>query len=329
LTVYEAEVNAKSLVPAGVGARLFLGPGASEREVRGWWRGINTIRVRLDTEAAVFCVDRAGAGKWECAPVSGDLARGLVVLLAHRGATANGRRAALIYRSTAAKRYGLTPYQIEQAVSSGLLRSAVRVKNPYHSAGPPALLVEEAELAGKLEAVRALPRRSEAERERAREYAGRSRVVAGAAFHCPICGRAVRPLRGSITRGALLGGGLTPEEARAVAVVTHFRHLHTAYDDVRRDREFVARRYLTPEERERAARLEAWLDRNRHRPLFAFAAPEELLELDELWERAYERMKRAYTEEAIARAREEGLLPGGFTIERYDAIAGPLRPRAW
>jgi len=151
-------------------------------------------------------------------------------------------------------------------------------------------------------------------------------VVAGAAFHCPICGRAVRPLRGSATRGALLGGGLTPEEARAVAVVTHFRHLHTAYDDVRRDREFVARRYLTPEERERATRLEAWLERNRHRPLFAFAAPDELLELDELLERAHERMKRAYTEEAIARAREAGLLPGDFTVERYDEIAGPLRP---
>jgi len=326
LTVYEAAVNAKSLTPLGAGAKLFLGPGASRREVREWWRGLNTIGVRLDTEAMVFCVDRAGSGKWECTSVNGDLMRSLVVLLAHRGATANGRSAALVYRSTAAKRYGLTPYQIEQAVESGLLRSAVRVKNPYHRTGPPALLIEEAELTGKLEAVRALPRRSEAEREWAREYARRSRVVAGAAFHCPICGRAVRPLRGSMTRGALLGGGLTPEEARAVAVVTHFRHLHTAYDDVRRDREFVMRRYLMPEEGERAARLEEWLTRNRDWLPLAPTIPGQLVELNELWERAYERLKRAYTEEAIARAREAGLLPEDFTAERYDAIAGPLRP---
>jgi hypothetical protein len=326
LTVYEAVVNPRSLTPLGVGARLFLGPGASRREIREWWRGLSAIRVRLDTEAAVFCVDRAGSGEWECVPVGGGLMRRLLVLLAHSDATAGGRRAALIYKTTAARRYGLTPHQIDRAVESGLLRSAVQVKNPYHSSGPPALLVEEAELVEKLEAVRALPRRSEAERERAREYAKRSRVVAGAAFHCPICGRTVRPLRGSTTRRALLGGWLTPEEARAVAVVTHFRHLHTAYDYVRRDRELVMRRYLTPEEGERAARLEEWLERNRELLPFAPIIPGQLLELNELWERAYERMKRAYTEEAIARAREAGLLPGDFTVERYDEIAGPLRP---
>ncbi len=326
MTVYEAAVNPRSLTPLGVGARLFLGPGASKREIREWWRGLSAIRVRLDTEAMVFCVDRAGSGNWECAAVGEDLARRLLVLLAHSGATANGRSAALIYKSTAAKRYGLTPHQIELAVESGLLRSAVRVKNPYYSSGPPALLIEEAELIEKLEAVRALPRRSEAERERAREYARRSKIIASAAFHCPICNRTIRPLRGSVTRGALLGGRLTPEEARAVVVVTHFRHLHTAYDDIRRDRELVMRRYLTPEEGERAARLEKWVERNREWLPLAPTIPGQLVELNELWERAHERMKRAYTEEAIARAREAGLLPEDFTIERYDAIAGPLRP---
>jgi len=96
LTVYEAVVNAKSLTPLGVGARLFLGPNASKREIREWWRGLGAIKVRLDTEAAVFCVDRAGSGNWECAPVAEDLARRLVVLLVHSDATANGRRAAVI-----------------------------------------------------------------------------------------------------------------------------------------------------------------------------------------------------------------------------------------
>ena len=299
MTVYEAAVNAKSLTPLGAGAKLFLGPGASRREIREWWRGLNAIRARLDTEAMVFCVDRAGSGKWECTSVNGDLMRSLVVLLAHRGAIANGRSAALIYKSTAAKRYGLTPYQIEQAVESGLLRSAVRVKNPYHSTGPPALLVEEAELAEKLEAVRALPRRSEAELERAREYARGSKMLAGAAFHCPVCNRMVRPLPGEMTRDGFPVRWLTPEEARAVAVVTHFRRAHTAYDDVRRDRELVMRHYLTPEEEAHMENIEEQLGRHYYTHPGVLS---EMMAIDEMfWRLASERMKRAYTEEAIAR----------------------------
>jgi len=52
------------------------------------------------------------------------------------------------------KRYGLTSYQIEQAVRSGLLRYAAQVKNPHGGSAPESLLLEEAELAEKLEAVR-------------------------------------------------------------------------------------------------------------------------------------------------------------------------------
>jgi len=309
--VYEATVNAKSLTPLGAGAKLFLGPSASKGEIRKWWRGINTIRVRLDTEAMTFCVDRAGSGNWECAPVSGDLARRLLVLLVHRGATANGRRAALIYRSTAAKRYGLTPYQIEQAVSSGLLRYAVRVKNPHYSSGPPALLIEEAELAEKLETVRALPRRSEAEREW-------RRVV-----RCPVCGGAIRPTRGPAARAWRGAAAPAPGEARAAAVVSHFLHLHTAYDDVRQDQWFVMHHYLTLEEGARAMQLEdllkgGGLSRHEERDL--------VVELNELWYRALARMERAFVEEAIARAKEAGLLPEDYTTGRYYAVARPLRP---
>jgi len=311
LTVYEAAVNAKSLTPLGAGAKLFLGPGASRREIREWWRGLNAIRARLDTEAMVFCVDRAGSGKWECTSVNGDLMRSLVVLLAHRGAIANGRSAALIYKSTAAKRYGLTPYQIEQAVESGLLRSAVRVKNPYHRTGPPALLIEEAELAEKLEAVRALPRRSEAEREW-------RRVV-----RCPVCGGTIRPTRGPAARARRGAAAPAPGEARAAAVVSHFLHLHTAYDDVRQDQWFVMHRYLTLEEGERAVQLGnllkgGGLNRHEERDLVA--------EFNELWYRALARAERAFVEEAIARAKEAGLLPPDYTAGRYYAVARPLRP---
>ena len=305
-------MNAKSLTPLGAGAKLFLGPGASRREVREWWRGLNTIGVRLDTEAMVFCVDRAGSGKWECAAVGGDLARSLVVLLAHRGATAGGRRAALIYKSTAAKRYGLTPYQIEQAVRSGLLRSAVRVKNPYHRTGPPALLIEEAELAEKLEAVRALPRRSEAEREWRR------------AVRCPLCGAAIRPTRGRVARAWRARAALTPTEARAAAVVSHFLRLHTAYYDVRQDQRLVMQHYLTLEEGTRAAQLWSLLrgggpGRREKR--------DAVTELNELWYRALARAERAFVEEAIESARKAGLLPEDYTAERYYAVVRALRPR--
>jgi hypothetical protein len=105
--------------------------------------------------------------------------------------------------------------------------------------------------------------------------------------------------------------------------VTHFRHLHTAYDDVRRDQGLVMHRYLSLEEGTRAVRIRELLERG-HLRLRTLLDMEE--ELGALLNVAFERMKRAYTEEAIARAREEGLLPQDFTIERYEAIAGPLRP---
>jgi len=41
---------------------------------------------------------------------------------------------------------------------------------------------------------------------------------------------------------------------------------------------------------------------------------------------ALERAERAFVEEAITRAREEGLLPPDYTAGRYEAIAGSLRP---
>jgi len=310
LTVYEAAVNPRSLTPLGVGARLFLGPGASKRDVREWWRGLTAVRVRLDTEAAVFCVDRAGSGNWECVPVGGGLMRGLLILLAHHDATANGRRAALIYKTTATKRYGLTPHQIDRAVESGLLRSAVQVKNPYRSSGPPALLVEEAELVEKLEAVRALPRRSEAEREWRR------------AVRCPVCGATIRPTRG---RAVAPSAALTPAEARAAAVVSHFLRLHTAYYDVRQDQRFVMQHYLTLEEGARAARL--W-DLLRGGGLSRREERDAVAELNGLWYRALARAERAFVEEAIEGARKAGLLPEDYTAEHYYAAVRPPDPRA-
>ncbi|MFP3137638.1 MAG: hypothetical protein RXP91_05950 [Nitrososphaeria archaeon] len=62
--------------------------------------------------------------------------------------------------------------------------------------------------------MRALPRRSEAEGERAREYARGSKMLAGAAFHCPVCNRMVRPLPGEMTWDGFPVRWLTPEEAR-------------------------------------------------------------------------------------------------------------------
>jgi len=149
-------------------------------------------------------------------------------------------------------------------------------------------------------------------------------MLAGAAFHCPVCNRMVRPLPGEMTRDGFPVRWLTPEEARAVAVVAHFRRAHTAYDDVRRDRELVMRHYLTPEEEAHMENIEEQLGRHYYsRP----GVLSEMMAIDEMfWRLASERMKRAYTEEAIARAREEGLLPQDFTIERYEVMARPLRP---
>ncbi|MFP3310178.1 MAG: hypothetical protein RXO27_05220 [Acidilobus sp.] len=151
-----------------------------------------------------------------------------------------------IYKTTAVKRYGLTPHQIDQAVEAGLLKNFKYVKNPHYGSGPRSLLLDEAELQGVLDKVRALPKYSEEELRRKRAYSERSRKAGRASFYCPLCQRKVRPLRTSYARDALLYGMISPEEAKIVAIVTHFRHVHTDYDEQRRQLLHVNSRSIEP-----------------------------------------------------------------------------------
>jgi len=51
------------------------------------------------------------------------------------------------------------------------------------------------------------------------------------AFFCPRCGAEVKPPRGSKALESAVRGRLTPEEARRLVVIAHYRHAHTAYED--------------------------------------------------------------------------------------------------
>jgi len=56
----------------------------------------------------------------------------------HAGA-GEGKR--YIYKSTAVKKYGLTAFQIEEAVRLTLIKGYKYVRNPHYSRAPQALLV--------------------------------------------------------------------------------------------------------------------------------------------------------------------------------------------
>jgi len=51
------------------------------------------------------------------------------------------------------------------------------------------------------------------------------------AFFCPGRGAEVKPQRGSKAPESAVCGRLTPEEARRLVVIAHYRHAHTAYED--------------------------------------------------------------------------------------------------
>jgi uncharacterized protein (DUF433 family) len=240
-----------------------------------------------------------------------------------------GSKRRYIYKSTAMKKYGLTRAQIEEAIRLGLITDYKYVQNPHSSSAPPALLIGEEELAAKLEEIKKLPRYTEAERARRRLYRARKKQLdEEVAFLCPICNWKIEPLRDSLTRKAFMRGDVTAEEARIVAVVTHFRHAHTSYDRVRSDAKKLAR-YLKPEEGERMVQaLERYLRLKRRSSQRAREEREYLLEeFRWLKAKALEKAKRESTEIAIMRAKEAGLLPPDMTYERYAEIAEKVLER--
>jgi len=237
------------------------------------------------------------------------------------GERGSDSRRRYIYKSTAMKKYGLTSNQVEEAIRRGLITDFKYVANPHYLSAPQALLISEEELLGKLEEIKKLPRYSEAEREKRRAYRAKRKMLEIASFECPLCSMKTMPLKGSLTRKALYQGQLTPEEARIVAVVTHFRHAHTEYDHARQNLERLAS-FLRPEEGEMLLQaLNRYLRLKRRRGRRAREEREFLLE-DFRWLRAkaLEKAKRAYTKEAIEKAKRYGLLPQDLTLEQYERI---------
>jgi len=137
------------------------------------------------------------------------------------------------YKSTIKKKYNLTDYQIEQAIEKGIIKDYKYVPNPYYSSKE-SLIINNEELLQHLEEIRKLEKYSEEEIERRKEYNKRSRKISKISFYCPICNAKIRPLRDSYTRDAVLNDEIDYEDAKKVVIVTHFRHIHTDYDKIRK-----------------------------------------------------------------------------------------------
>ena len=137
------------------------------------------------------------------------------------------------YKSTIKKKYNLTDYQIEQAIEKGIIKDYKYVPNPYYSSKE-SLIINNEELLQHLEEIRKLEKYSEEEIKKRKEYNKRSRKISKISFYCPICNAKIRPLRDSYTRDAVLNDEIDYEDAKKVVIVTHFRHIHTDYDKIRK-----------------------------------------------------------------------------------------------
>ena len=197
------------------------------------------------------------------------------------------------YKSTIKKKYNLTDYQIDQAIEKCIIKDYKYVQNPYYRSKK-SLIINNEELLQHLEEIRKLEKYSENEINKRKEYNKRSRKVSKISFYCPICNAKIRPLRDSYTRDAVLKDEIDYENAKKVVIVTHFRHIHTDYDKIRKSVELY-RYYDGP--------IEKILD----------------LKIDS--SKLVDKLKEEKTKEAIELAKKHGLLPPNFSKEEYDRIA--------
>ena len=214
------------------------------------------------------------------------------------------------YATNAARRYGLTRSQLYRAVAAGLVRT-IEAETEY---GRAALLVALDDVEAHLDEIRAMPRYTEEERRRRREHARRYRLRRRLAFLCPRCGREVRPLVDSEAFEAAYRGELSPEEARRLVVIAHYRHAHTDYDAARLDVD----RWLEPGDVKQFGSFKGLIEAYYER--VDDMDPEEreewIDEIRRLKNLAAERARRHYNEIAVKMAQEDGLLPRSAPAEQ-------------
>jgi hypothetical protein len=195
------------------------------------------------------------------------------------------------------------------------------VRNPHYRSAASSLLIDEDELNKNLEKIKQLPKYSEEELMKRKEYSKRSRKITKITFFCPNCKKAVRPLKDALTRKALYSNKVSFEEAKIVAVVTHYRHVHTDYDKERKSDELVEK-YMDDADKFRSILFE-----------YEYAKEEEdfgtaekyLAQIRMMKSAAIEKIKDKYTREAIDLAKKDGLLPQDLTKEEYDRIADKIK----
>lgn len=153
------------------------------------------------------------------------------------------------YMKTIMKEFRLTRNQIRLAMERGLIRFK-EVRNPHYSSASPAYLINREDVIKNFEEIKKFPKYSEEEKARRKEYARRSKLRKKLGFFCPRCNEFIRVRRDSELFEELANGFISEEAFREAIIIAHYRHIHTSYDEERRNVED----WLEPED------LTKWLE---------------------------------------------------------------------
>jgi len=210
-----------------------------------------------------------------------------------------------VFKSEAARKYGLTMRQLERAMAEGLVRF-YEVENPYYRRVA-AYKLFEPDIVANLERIRSFPRYTEEDIRAKKAYRIKSRLRGKLGFYCPRCGEFIRVRRDSALFEDMwpsLARGEGVDEFRRAVIIAHYRHTHTDYDVARADVE----RWLDGKE------LERWLDIVGHyeERKYEMDRDEREMYIEEirlLRAIASERAKKYYSKLAAELAAADGLIP--------------------
>lgn len=226
------------------------------------------------------------------------------------------------YKQTIKRQFKLTDNQLNIAIQKGILKDVKVVKNPHYSSKS-AYLFNIKEVEEHLDEIKQLPKFSEEEIEKRKKYQETSKKISEISFFCPLCKKKVRPKRDSYTRDAYLKDQVDAEQAKMVVIVTHFRHIHTDYDKIRKNDEEL-KNYLDEKEREEFNNILKSIDEAVKKEEYEIAE-DYWFKLKKLKPKAVERLKDEKTKEAIELAKKNSLLPENFTKEKYDEVANRIK----
>jgi hypothetical protein len=139
------------------------------------------------------------------------------------------------YLTTAMREFKLTKWQIECALSDGVLQQ-LNVPNPHYKSGPFAIMLYRAEIEQNLNRLRSYPRFSAAELQANKVKRTVAKDIKKARdeieFFCETCQTTIRAPNGYPPFEWYCQGKIPKERALKLLRRHHVRHWHTNFDEV-------------------------------------------------------------------------------------------------